>query len=82
VGRKPILWGCYLFDYGNNRPMPVERMKLQCELGLKWLREGKIEGMIFLASNVCDMKLPAVEWTREWIRNVGREKAPGTVSRQ
>ena len=82
VQPKPILLGCYLFDYGNNRPMPVDRMKHQCEAGLQWLREGKIEGMIFLASNVCDMNLPAVEWTREWIKSVGHERPPGAVSRR
>ena len=71
---KPILLGCYLFDYGGDKQMTVDRMKRQCELGLKWLQEGKIEGMIFLASNVCDMDLPAVEWTRQWIRSVGEQK--------
>jgi hypothetical protein len=73
VQRKPILLGCYLFDYGGNKQMTVDRMKRQCDLGLKWLREGRIEGMIFLASNVCDMGLPAVEWTRQWIKSVGRQ---------
>jgi hypothetical protein len=80
VPSKPILLGCYLFDYGNNKPMTVDRMRRQCEFGLKWLREGKIEGMIFLASNVCDMNLPAVEWTRQWIVSVAREKVSGTFS--
>jgi hypothetical protein len=70
---KPIVLGCYLFDYGDNKQMTVDRMKRQCELGLKWLHEGKIEGMIFLASNVGDMELPAVEWTRKWITSVGKQ---------
>jgi hypothetical protein len=76
VHPKPILLGCYLFDYGDNKPMTVPRMKRQCELGLRWLREGKIEGMIFLASNVCDMDLAAVEWTRKWIASVARPSPP------
>jgi hypothetical protein len=74
VHPKPILLGCYLFDYGDNKQMTVERMRHQCELGLKWLQEGKIEGMIFLASNVCDMDLPAVEWTRQWIKSAGNQE--------
>jgi len=74
VHLKPILLGCYLFDYGGNKQMTVDRMKHQCELGLQWLQEGKIEGMIFLASNVCDMDLPAVEWTRKWIKSVGSKR--------
>ena len=73
VHPKPILLGCYLFDYGDNKQMTVERMKRQCELGLKWLHQGKIQGMIFLASNVCDMELPAVDWTRKWIMSVGKQ---------
>jgi hypothetical protein len=74
VRSKPILLGCYLFDYGGNKQMTVDRMKRQCEFGLRWLHEGKIEGMIFLASNVCDMDLPAVEWTRKWIASVGEQR--------
>ncbi|MBI4553641.1 MAG: hypothetical protein HY710_15355 [Candidatus Latescibacteria bacterium] len=65
--------GCYMWDYGNRKPMPVALMEHQCQLGLRWLREGRIEGMIFLASCICDMGLETVEWTREWVRAVGDE---------
>ncbi len=70
---KPIILGCYMFDYGRNRRISVQHMRQQCELGLKWLRAGRIEGMIFLASNICDQELEAVEWTRKWIKAVGDE---------
>ena len=66
--------GCYMWDYGDSRPMPVQLMRQQCELGLRWLREGRIEGMIFLASCICDLDLEAVEWTRQWIRQVGGQE--------
>ena len=59
-----------MWDYGQKAPMPLESMKQQCELGLRWLREGRIEGMIFLASCICDLELEAVEWTRTWIASV------------
>ncbi|MFH1924052.1 MAG: hypothetical protein ABIP48_29715 [Planctomycetota bacterium] len=65
------LLGCYMWDFGNKRPMPVDRMKKQCQLGLRWLREGRLEGMIFLANTVGDLELEAVEWTRKWIAEVG-----------
>jgi|SanBayMetagenome_1026888.scaffolds.fasta_scaffold11928_1 hypothetical protein len=42
--------------------------------GLKWLKAGEIEGMIFLCNNIMDKNLKAVEWTREWIARVGNEK--------
>jgi hypothetical protein len=63
--------GCYMWDYGTNQPMPVELMQRQCETGLRWLREGRIEGMVFLASCICDLELESVEWTRRWIASVG-----------
>jgi len=66
--------GCYMYDYGRRQPMPVDLMRNQCETGLRWLREGRIEGMIFLASCICDLDLEAVEWTRQWIAEVGDEE--------
>lgn len=63
--------GCYLWDFGASKPMPLELMKTQCELGRRWLEQGRIEGMIFLGSNVCDLELESVEWTRKWIADVG-----------
>jgi hypothetical protein len=67
---KKVL-GCYLWDYGNKRPMPLHLLQRQCEAGLEWLRQSRIDGMIFLASCICDLGLEAVEWTRSWIRQVG-----------
>lgn len=69
--RHAKLLGCYLWDFGAARPMPPDLMKRQCELGRKWLEQRRIEGMIFLASNVCDLELETVEWTRKWIAEVG-----------
>jgi hypothetical protein len=66
--------GCYMWDYGNRKPMPLDLMKHQCALGLKWLKEGRIEGMIFLASCICDLELEPVEWTRDWVQAAGDQK--------
>jgi len=73
-GSARVVLGCYLYDYGADKPMPVSSMQRQCELGLRWLKEGRIAGMIFLASCICDLELPAVEWTRRWIDHVGGEE--------
>jgi hypothetical protein len=70
---KRRVLGCYMWNYGEKRPMSVDLMRHQCELGLAWLREGQIEGMIFLASCICDLEIEAVEWTRAWIARVGGE---------
>jgi hypothetical protein len=66
--------GCYLWDYGKKKPMPLDLVRHQCGLGLRWLRQGRIEGMIFLASCLCDLELEAVEWTRNWIATMGDQR--------
>ena len=45
--------------------MPREAMEKQCATGLRWLRGGRIEGTIFLASCICDLGLETVEWARD-----------------
>jgi hypothetical protein len=72
--RKRKVLGCYMWDYGQRMPMPLEAMQHQCELGLRWLKAGRIEGMIFLASCICDLQLEAVEWTRQWIAKAGEQR--------
>ena len=59
--------GCYMWDYGVGQPMPVPLMEKQCAAGLQWLRGGQVEGLVFLASCICDLQLETVEWTRQWI---------------
>ena len=71
VPDRPKLLGCYFWDFGGLRPMPLELMQKQCRLGLQWLQAGRIDGIIFLANTVADLDLPAVEWTRKWIAEVG-----------
>ena len=66
--------GCYLWDYSKREPMPLDFMQHQCGIGLEWLKKGRIEGIIFLASCICDLELEAVEWTRNWIAKVGNER--------
>lgn len=73
----PKVLGCYMWDYGNKKAMPLGTFRRQCEIGLSWLRSGRIGGMIFLASCICDLGLDAVEWARGWIREVGSEPVPG-----
>lgn len=69
-----IALGLYIWDFHNKKPVPLELMKHQCELGLKWLREGRIHDLIFLANTVLDVGLPSAEFSRQWIKKVGSEK--------
>lgn len=63
--------GCYVVDYKQKKSIPVSAMQHQCETGLRWLRQGRIEGIIFLGNTVMDLGYEAVEWTRAWIQKVG-----------
>ena len=63
--------GCYVVHYGKKQGTPVPAMKLQCETGLRWLQEGRIEGIIFLGNTTLDLGFESVEWTRRWIQEVG-----------
>ena len=62
--------GIYMYDYPSGTPVPERYMALQCEYGLRLLREGRIEGMIFLTNCVMGVGLPSEYWLREWIDRV------------
>lgn len=71
--------GVYMWDFGaKGAPMSdLALVQRQCNLGLEWLHAGRIEGMIFLPSTVCDLELEVVEWVRGWIREVGDQDLDG-----
>lgn len=73
---KQLFLGCYTYDFDARRPLPVELMRQQVELGYQWLKTRRIVGMIFLATANVDVDLEAVEWTRQWIQQNGNEVIP------
>jgi hypothetical protein len=69
------LLGCYTAEYDQKRTpwwtaMPVPLMQKQCETGLRWLRQGRIEGIIIYGTAM-DLNWPSVECARSWIQKVG-----------
>lgn len=38
-----------MWDFGEKKTIPVSLMEHQCRLGLEWLKQGQIEGLIFTA---------------------------------
>jgi hypothetical protein len=66
--------GCYVWDFGARAPMPLDRFVGYCETGLRWLRTGRVAGLIFLPSCHCDLGLDTVEWLRSWIDAVGDDQ--------
>ncbi|MDP6125409.1 MAG: hypothetical protein QGH20_06620 [Candidatus Latescibacteria bacterium] len=75
---KRRLLGCYLWDFGGKAPMPLNEMKRQVELAVSSIESGMIDGIVFLASSICDLELDTVEWTRGWNAGLGDIKAPLT----
>jgi hypothetical protein len=72
------LLGCYTSEYDRNRTpwwigMPVPLMRKQCETGLRWLKQGRIDGII-LYGTAMDLGWESVDWAREWISRIGDEK--------
>ena len=66
-----IALGLYVWDFHNRKPVPMDLMKLQCELGLEWLKQKRITEMIFLANTLLDVGLESGEFARDWIAKVG-----------
>ncbi len=73
---KKKMLGIYLFDFKNGCPVPKEMMELQCALGLKLMKEGRLDGMIFEANSVMGVGFPNDEWTRQWIQRFGDTVVP------
>ena len=73
---KRLFLGCYMYDFHESKPLPIALMQQQVGLGHQWLKEGRIAGMIFLATPNVDVGLEAVEWTRRWIQANGSERLP------
>jgi hypothetical protein len=68
--------GCYLYDYGNCRPMPLDLMKRQCDFYYENLKNGKLQGVIICSNCVADLGLEATEYAREWVAGTGNEDIP------
>jgi hypothetical protein len=73
------LLGIYMWDFGTGAPVPMEAMEHQCRLGLEWLKAGRVEGLVFLASCIADVGIEAVEYARRLIARVGDEPLPAAV---
>jgi hypothetical protein len=70
---KRRLAGCYLWNYGEGKPLSIDEIRAQCETYLEWIRRGEIEGIIFCSNCCTDLGLEAVEWVRQWICEHGDE---------
>ena len=73
---KKIFLGIYMYDYRIRAHVPLDLMEQQCEYALSLLREGRIDGMIFLGNSVMGVGMPSELWLREWIEKVKNTEVP------
>ena len=64
---KPLMCGCYMWDYGGHKPMPMDLMKYQLDKYYNWYEQGKIDGMIICSICIADLGLDTVEYTKNWL---------------
>jgi len=65
---KPIFLCLYLYDYGENRRMPLDLLEMQCTSALKLLHAGDISGIVPLT--ITD-DAETVSWFAKWVGEVG-----------
>jgi hypothetical protein len=76
--KSRIILSCYTAAFHAKQTpgwtaLPVPAMQHQCEVGLRWLRQGRIDG-ICIYGNFLDFDWDAMRWAREWIQRVGEIK--------
>ncbi|MHB8900969.1 MAG: hypothetical protein ACYC6Y_19655 [Thermoguttaceae bacterium] len=54
-------------------------MEKQVELGLEWLKSGRIAGIIFLSTGTVGAGLETVDWTGQWIGAHGDDPLPAAA---
>ena len=70
---KRLMAGCYMWDYGNARPLGKERMLHQLEVCREWMLAGKLDGVILCSNCIADIGLEEVELARQWLADHGDE---------
>lgn len=82
-----VALGIYLWDYTGidenkkadptyrfGKPTPLDLMDYQCNLGLKWLKEGRVCDLVILGNSHLDIGCPSAPWMRDWVKAHGEEK--------
>lgn len=68
--KQKKMLGIYLYDFLNQKAVPDEFMKLQCDFAWSTLREKRIDGIIIEANSVMAIGLPSEAYVRKWIADL------------
>jgi len=64
---KPLVLGCYLWDFPTKSPMPLGLLKLQWERVLRHVGGRKIDGYAILGTYLIDSAPEQARWVRDFI---------------
>lgn len=73
VPDKPTLLGIYMWDFGGKKELSKDFMARQLDYAHRLYKEGRIEGLIFHCTPLCNKGLAAVDYARQWIARHGNE---------
>lgn len=73
VPDKPTLLGIYMWDFGGKKELSKDFMARQLDHAHRLYKEGRIEGLIFHCTPLCNKGLAAVDYARQWIARHGNE---------
>jgi hypothetical protein len=73
-GGKPMLLCLYVFDFGNNKPIPRELMQRQLDVAEELLCEERITGLVVCGTCMMDLDWEANHCLYEWLDRVGNRK--------
>jgi hypothetical protein len=71
---KRRLGGCYLWNYGEQKPMEAAQVETLCSRYREWIRRGDLDGVIFCSNTLADIGLESADWLRTWAREAGDEE--------
>lgn len=66
--------GCYMWNYGEAKPLEMDLMRYQLDRFYHWIQKGDIEGIIFCSNCIEDVGLETVHYTRQGIEEMGDKK--------
>jgi hypothetical protein len=64
---KRVMAGCYMWNYGEHKPLTAEEMREQVELYYRLLKEKKIDGIIVCSNCIADLNIENVAYMRDFI---------------
>ena len=69
---KRTYLGIYLWDFGGTHgEISAEDMKFQLDFALEKWKSREIDGVVFLATSICNRDFTAVKMAHEWIKANG-----------